>query len=189
MATNIPNFYNMKEAKQFFKYLWRYSSWKCWPPVVRPKIKYCWVICPYPLACPCLLLPPWFRKQAISLVATHTCCAQTRFFLTSVWAARSWLRTRTWEPGWRPQHWTGPRFGWRCWGQRHFHPRRCVFLTNRMEGRWRWWHSSFASPPSSSVELAPGSNFLRLAHRRWWLCHHPRKRFEQVCWPLRALLG
>ena len=44
MATNIPNFYNMKEAKQFFKYLWRYSSWKCWPPVVRPKIKYCWVI-------------------------------------------------------------------------------------------------------------------------------------------------
>ena len=53
MATNIPNFYNMKEAKQFFKYLWRYSSWKCWPPVVRPKIKYCWVICPYPLACPC----------------------------------------------------------------------------------------------------------------------------------------
>ena len=54
MATNIPNFCNMKESKQFFKYLWRYSSWKCWPPVVRPKIKYCRVICPYPLACPWL---------------------------------------------------------------------------------------------------------------------------------------
>ena len=64
MATNIPNFYNMKEAKQFFKYLWRYSSWKCWPPVVRPKIKYCWVICPYPLAC------PWFNTHFFKMLET-----------------------------------------------------------------------------------------------------------------------
>ena len=90
MATNIPNFYNMKEAKQFFKYLWRYSSWKCWPPVVRPKIKYCWVICPYPLAYHCLMLvkqlQTWMTPCKDANECIPPCCEDILKLKMALWS-------------------------------------------------------------------------------------------------------